>query len=256
MKKNKNLYLTIILSLLLSSCAGSRGPVRISGPPSISKKAPTAEYYEVFGERYYPLPDSTGFVETGEASWYGKKFHGRKTSNGETYDMYKISAAHKTLPFDTYVKVINLKNNRHLVVRINDRGPFKKGRIIDLSYGAAKELDMIGPGVIPVKIIALGKEVVKKDTTKDSSPVLEDGKLKTGEFTVQVGAFKEINNARNLASRLGVVFDYVNIIEYLDENKNILYRLHVSKTVTLSGAQEMEKKLKDIGFTEAFIVRL
>jgi rare lipoprotein A len=246
----------LILSLFLISCAGSGSPIRISKPSSAKIKTSAHESYVVNGKRYYSLPDSTGFVETGEASWYGKKFHGNSTASGEIYDMHKLSAAHKTLPFGTYVKVINLENNRYTIVRINDRGPFVKGRIIDLSYQAAKELLLIGPGVGPVKITALGKEIEKKVSNKKSSPVLEVKNLKTGEFTIQVGAFKDKKNATSLARRLKVIFKYVNIIEYLDDNKVTLYRLHVSKTTTLGKAGEMEKKLEDMGFTEAFIVRL
>jgi rare lipoprotein A len=91
-------------------------------------------------------------VEVGEASWYGKKYHGRQTANGETYNMYDFTAAHKTLPFNTKVKVTNLKNNRSVIVRINDRGPFVRGRIIDLSYAAAQELDFLNDGVVKVRV--------------------------------------------------------------------------------------------------------
>ncbi len=248
--------LYILLCLFLASCTFSHSPIRISKPPSSKVQATATESYMVNGEKYYPLPDSTGFVETGKASWYGEKFHGRSTSNGETYDMHKISAAHKTLPFGTYVKVTNLNNNKHIIVRVNDRGPFVKGRIIDLSYSAAKELDMIGPGVVPVKIIALGKEIKKDVNEKGKLPALETKDLKTGEFTVQVGAFKDKINVDTLARRLRVIFDYVNITEYPDEDRGILYRLHVSKTTTLDKAGEMEKMLQNMGFTGAFIVRL
>lgn len=248
--------LYLILPLFLLSCTGSGSQFRISRPPSARIKSPSPESYVVNGIRYYPLPDSTGFMEIGVASWYGKKFQGRSTASGEIYDMHKLSAGHKTLPFGTYVKVINLENNRYTIVRINDRGPFVKGRIIDLSYQAAKELLLIGPGLAQVKVIALGKEIEQNIPKKNSSPVLEVKNLKTGEFTIQVGAFKDKNNATRLARRLKVIFKYVNIIEYLDENKVTLYRLHVSKTTTLGKAGEMEKKLEDMGFTEAFIVRL
>lgn len=97
-----------------------------------------------------------GYTERGEASWYGRKFHGRTTANGERYDMHSLTAAHKTLPFGVVVEVTNLHNGRSVEVRINDRGPFKKGRIIDLSYAAARELEMIGPGVVPVRVVVIG----------------------------------------------------------------------------------------------------
>jgi rare lipoprotein A len=138
-KRMKRLFLLYMISVLfLTSCARERAYVRM--PPAEEKIKGAIDSYLVNGERYYPLPDSLGFIETGKASWYGKDFHGRPTSSGETYDMYKKTAAHKTLPIGTYIRVINLENNRSTIVRINDRGPFVKGRIIDLSYGAAKEI--------------------------------------------------------------------------------------------------------------------
>ena len=108
---------------------------------------------------YQPLPHAERFSQWGKASWYGTKFHGKKTANGEIYNMYAMTAAHKTLPFDTYVSVKNVENIRTVEVRINDRGPFARARIIDLSYAAAKKLDMVGPGTAYVKIVALARSV-------------------------------------------------------------------------------------------------
>lgn len=212
--------------------------------------------YVVNGVRYYPLPESYGFVQLGKATWYGKKFHGRPTASGEIFNMYKKTAAHKTLPLGTYVKVSNLSNKKSIVVLINDRGPFVKGRIIDLSLAAAKEIDLIGPGVADVKIVALGKEVRKSKLADGSKPLVEARDLRQGQFTVQVGAFEDKENALRLAGRLRVIFDYVNVAAYEDENRRTLYRVHVSKTETLMQAGEMEKWLEDMGFNEAFIVRI
>jgi rare lipoprotein A len=248
----KLIYLFLISILFFSSCARERAYVRIH--PAEEKIEGAIDSYMVNGERYYPLPDSLGFIETGKASWYGEDFHGRPTSSGETFNMYKKTAAHKTLPIGTYVKVINLENNRSTVVRINDRGPFVKGRIIDISYGAAKEIDMEGSGTADVKIIALGKEIGELRSKDGSIPLLDIRDFETGEFTVQVGAFKEKSNAIDLAERLKVIFDYVNIMEYTDTHNQIFFRLHVSKSSTLAKAGEMEKRLKDMGFTEAFIL--
>lgn len=108
--------------------------------------------YEVLGKTYSVMRDAKGFKETGGASWYGKKFHGYLTANGEKYDMYGMSAAHKSLPIPTYVKVRNLANNKQVIVRVNDRGPFHKGRVIDLSYAAASKLDMLDNGTAQVEI--------------------------------------------------------------------------------------------------------
>jgi rare lipoprotein A len=109
-------------------------------------------YYDVFGQRYAVLPSSEGFVERGVASWYGPNFHGKSTSSGEPYDMYAMTAAHRTLPLPCYARVTNLSNGRSVVVRINDRGPFASNRIIDLSYTAAAKLDMIRPGTAFVEL--------------------------------------------------------------------------------------------------------
>jgi len=113
-------------------------------------------FYEVFGERYYVLPTSDGFSEQGVASWYGRDFHGKPTSSGEPYDMYQLTAAHKTLPIPTWVEVTNVVNGRSVIVKVNDRGPFVDDRIIDLSLRAAQELDMIEAGTTRVRVRALG----------------------------------------------------------------------------------------------------
>ena len=212
--------------------------------------------YEVNGERYYPLSKSDGFVQYGKASWYGKKFHGRPTSSGEIFDMHKKSAAHKTLPMGTYVKVLNLSNKEYSVVRINDRGPFVKGRIIDLSCAAAKEIGLIGPGVANVKIVALGREVGRLESESGPRPLVEFADLEKGEFTIQVGAFEDKKNALELADRLKVIFDYVHTALYVDEDRKTLYKVHVSRSKTLTKAGHIEKTLEDMGFTEAFIVRI
>ena len=210
----------------------------------------------VNGERYYPLSKADGFVQYGKASWYGKKFHGRPTASGERFNMYKRSAAHKTLPMGTHVLVLNLSNKKSSVVRINDRGPFVKGRIIDLSYAAAKEIGIVGPGVVSVKIVALGKEVGKLQSEGGARPVVELADLERGEFTIQVGAFEDGENALTVADRLKVIFDYVHIAVYMDKDKKTIYKVQVSRSKTLTQAGKIEKKLEDMGFTEAFIVRI
>ena len=114
--------------------------------------------YTIKGKRYHILASAEGYRERGQASWYGEPFHGRKTANGETYDMNELSAAHKTLPLNSWVEVRNLDNNKVLAVRINDRGPFIRGRIIDLSREAAKEMDMLKTGVARVSVRSISKE--------------------------------------------------------------------------------------------------
>jgi rare lipoprotein A len=165
-------------------------------------------FYEVFGVRYIVKDSSDGYREKGTASWYGKKFHGRQTSNGERYDMYRMTAAHKTLPLPTNVRVTNLRNGRSVVVRVNDRGPFVNNRLIDLSYAAAKELDMIGAGTAPVEVVALNTSYTGAITRASAAPQgARDGNENAGRETttqmyIQVGAFGEASNARNLADKL------------------------------------------------------
>jgi rare lipoprotein A len=219
-------------------------------------KDPKLRPYVINGERYYPLSKSDGFVQFGKASWYGKKFHGRPTASGQIYDMYKKSAAHKTLPLGTYVRILNISNNKQTIVRINDRGPFVKGRIIDLSYAAAKEIGLVGPGTAKVKVVALGKEVGKLKSSLGTKPVVEIRDMEIGEFTIQVGAFRSKDNALRLADRLKVIFDYVDTIVYHDKDKGTIYRVRVSKSTTLTKAGVIEKRLENIGFEEAFIVSL
>jgi rare lipoprotein A len=259
----RSFFICLVVFLCLYSCARDRSHVGIDRSipsktiilPEI-EKGEIPDSYEVDGQRYYPLPDSYGFVQLGKASWYGKKFHGRLTANGERFNMYQKSAAHKTLPMNTYVKVTNLTNNEHTIVRVNDRGPFIKGRIIDLSYAAAKEIGLIGPGVVEVKVVALGKEVGKLKSGTGLKPLVEFKALKKGEFSVQVGAFQDRDNAIKLATRLKVIFDYVTIVKYLDGDGGTLYRVWVSRSETLTKAGKIEKKLEDMGFTKAFIVRI
>jgi rare lipoprotein A len=256
--------LSLFLMLVFFSVACSRQVTHIKGPAESTKvtilpegkKGEIQAPYEVLGKRYYPLPSAYGFTQTGKASWYGKKFHGRTTSNGETYDMYGKSAAHKTLPFNTYVKVINLSNGKITIVRINDRGPFVKGRIIDLSYTAAREIDLIGAGVSDVKVIALAREVGKTKSGKGSRPLVEITDLESGEFTIQVGAFQDKKNAEKIAERLKVIFSFVQVTTYVDDQRRTLHRVHASKSKTLTQAEKIEKKLEEMGFKSAFIVRI
>jgi rare lipoprotein A len=253
----RRLLFLMIFPFLASACAGHYA--EIAGPGTeTTEECPGVplDSYVVNGERYYPLPDSMGFVETGKASWYGIDFHGKPTSSGETYDMNKKTAAHKTLPLGTYVKVLNLENNESTIVRINDRGPFIKGRIIDLSLCAAKDIHMATPGLAEVKVIALGREIGEIPGKAGLTPVLDLRDFETGEFTVQIGAFRDKNNALNLVERLRPKFDYVNVVEYVDGRDQTFFRVHVSRSTSLAKAGEFEKRLEEMGFTGAFVLRI
>jgi len=151
-------------------------------------------FYDVLGQRYFVLPSADDYLERGVASWYGPSFHGGTTSNGESYDMYAMTAAHKTLPLPSYARVTNLKNGKSIVVRINDRGPFVANRLIDLSYSAAARLDMLREGTTLVEVRALTPGVPDDLTRSAAAPV--------PTLYVQAGAFADEHNAQRLLSRL------------------------------------------------------
>jgi rare lipoprotein A len=177
------------LALLLSGCFGGAAvdedgfpdtaivPADVTAIPDARPVAePRSRYgnppdYEVAGERYFVLTSAAGYKERGRASWYGTKFHGKRTSSGETYDMFGMTAAHKTLPLPTYVRVTHLGNGRSVVVKVNDRGPFHQGRIIDLSYAAAARLDILGHGSADVEVEAIDPDrAVPAPTTVAATP--------------------------------------------------------------------------------------
>jgi rare lipoprotein A len=240
------------LSFLLLSGCGSRKPVAGRQPPP-SQPTETPPATENAGKRSTNMPETpatkrnkpapapvpTGYTEEGNASWYGVPFHGRRASNGEIYDMYKLTAAHRTLPFETMVRVTNLDNGKSTVVRITDRGPFVDNRIIDLSFGAAREVDSIGPGVVPVRV-----EVI--------SPGIDPT---SGFFTVQVGAFRDRGNAERLRDRLSVSYSPIFIQQY-DSPDGVLYRVRVGKISGEDSAHQFSDQLHAReGFTP-FVTRL
>lgn len=178
------------------------------------------------------FPEAKGDVERGMASWYGPDFQGKPTSSKEIYDMFDMTAAHQTLPFGTYVMVTNLNNNKAVTVRINDRGPFVKERIIDLSYAAAKVLDMVGPGVAPVSVEVL----------KDMSP-----KQSVVKYSIQVGSFSNKANAVDLKQKLGNRYGNVVITEF-KTTRQIYYRVRI-KAKTRTEAEAIAEKLSENGYT-------
>ena len=243
---------TVILALFtLFMYACSTGTSGTSGtrtpPPS---KTGYPKPYKVLGKWYQPLPHSEGFRQRGVASWYGRDFHGKKTSNGEIYNMYAMTAAHKTLPLGTYVRVHNLENNRSIVVRINDRGPFVRGRIIDLSYAGANDIGIVGPGTARVEVVALGR---RETSTPGSGTTYIQDDYYSGNFTFQVGAFLNRANAEKLRRKLDRTYKNAHISEY-DNGANTFYRVRVGKVSTLEQAAEYEAYLIQNGFPDAFVV--
>jgi rare lipoprotein A len=185
--------------------------------PRIEPRSPYGNppFYDVFGKRYYVLPSSTDYVEIGVASWYGPGFHEIRTSTRETYDMYGMTAAHKTLPLPAYVRVTNLQNGRSVVVRVNDRGPFVGNRIIDLSYAAASKLDMLRNGTAMVEVRSIGPAnpsgepgvapaALPAGPNADSTatPAPTPAAARSAALFVQAGAFADPANADRLAMKL------------------------------------------------------
>jgi rare lipoprotein A len=231
---------TFLAACLLTGCA-ARQPVARRQPPAVPPSAAPAPA-ATQGEGHAPVaptgPHPGGSLEEGNASWYGAPFHGRRASNGEVYDMYKLTAAHRTLPFGTVVRVTNLGNGKSTVVRVTDRGPFVANRIIDLSYAAAREIESIGPGVVPVRLELLSAV----DPT-------------AGFFTVQIGAFRERVNAERLRTRLSVSYSPVLIQEF-DSPNGSYYRVRVGKVSGEDAAQELGEQLRDQEGVTPLIFRL
>lgn len=231
------------LALIMSGCAGT-APSRKSVYYPSGKIPATQRPYQIDGIWYYPIPDAEGYHEKGIASWYGPGFHGKKTSNGETYDMYAMTAAHKTLPMGTHLEVKNIKNGKKTVVRINDRGPFVRKRIIDLSFTAAKTLGISGLG--NVEISSLGMD---KPPPKSKGPI----DFNIGNFSVQVGAFQNKANAERLKNKLARIHGNAHITEY-DRGDIFFYRVRVGKYTKLNDAEKAEKMFIKSGYPDAMAV--
>ena len=215
-------------------------------PNAIPKKEPLNKFsnrpYKVFGKTYYPMTSLKPYTATGYATWYGKKYHGNKTSIGEVYDMYKMTAAHKTLPLPCYVKVTNLKNDKTVIVRVNDRGPFVKDRIIDLSYAAANRLEIIEKGseLVKVELIDLDEKVKVSKINK--------------QIYIQAGLFSDEKNANNLINKikkLGTVTNE-NIKKIKNEDQ---FQVLIGPFKNLPYAKIKKDELSDNFFINGFIVK-
>ena len=223
------LLVLLFLSCATAGCAhprprSSRAPVPPPTNPPI---------------RPAPTPVASGnFVEQGVASWYGVPYHGRRAANGEIYDMYMLTAAHRTLPFESVVRVTNLRNGRKIEVRITDRGPFVDNRVIDLSLAAARDLDMVASGVVPVQL----------ELVAAVSPL-------AGRFALQVGAFQNRENAVQLCDRLAKRFPPVSIREY-DLPNGLLYRVFAGRVPGEAAARQLAEQLRREEGLSSFIIRL
>lgn len=219
---------TVLLIGLLAACANNqpqpspqRQPSAAGGGSAPASRPDGSEprsergnppFYDVFGKRYHVLPSSSGYVARGIASWYGRDFHGLATSSGETYNMNAMTAAHTTLPLPTWVEVTNLANGRRVIVKVNDRGPFVDNRLIDLSYAAATQLDMVRTGTTRVEVRAIpapgavpqrdAAVVAAAGTVVSPQPAVGAASASAQRMFVQVGAFSQPDNAEKLVARL------------------------------------------------------
>jgi len=212
----------------------------------------TQKPYVVEGKRYEPLSSHEGFEQEGIASSYGHEFHGRKTSNGETFDMNAMTAAHKTLPMGVYVRVRHKRSGNEVVVRINDRGPFVKDRIIDLSDAAASRLGIIREGLAPVKVSALG---YKTEGVGGLSSYRPPASYDSGSFALQVGAFTIKANASRYAEELRRKFGAADIQEAI-VGGNKYYRVRLGRFSSLRTAQSAQEQYEQKGFNNNFVVSL
>lgn len=277
---SSRLHLLALVSLffVLASCGSTRskdGPPR-SGSASIPqlpadavpRREPKSRYgngpvYEVFGKRYTVMASSAGYKERGVASWYGKKFHGNLTSNREPYDMYAMTAAHKTLPLPSYVRVRNLRNDKSVIVRVNDRGPFVANRIIDLSYSAALKLDMVGTGTSLVEVEAVsfdppaGDRPTRRTTAAPGpaqAPVTTPEPAADHKIFVQVGAFGARENAERRIGLLrsgGIGTGFV--LEDASTNPP-LYRVRIGPIKGVVQYDILVEELENLGIMDPYLV--
>jgi len=272
------------VAILLTACGeippfgGHLYESRDSGPSTrldmssvrdaVPRVEPRAKYgnpdtYAVNGIRYTVLKDSKGYVQTGIASWYGYKFHGRYTSSREPYDMYAMTAAHKTLPLPTYAEVRNLDNGRRVIVRINDRGPFVSGRILDLSYAAANRLgiDKTGTGRVEVRAIdparppALSKPPTLPPTAPSlpASHTMEPKQAETGLY-LQIGAYSQRDNAERAWQRIDDRFPNLMGVRMSKDPRTALYRVRIGPLPDPASADKIIQQLARDGIGHVKVV--
>ena len=286
--------LMVVVSLFIHACGGGgilprvslpnpdqdRGPrpgsVDVSSiPDAVPRDEPRSKYgnppsYVVNGKTYHVMNSSEGFSERGIASWYGEKFHGRRTSSGETYDMYGMTAAHNSLPLPTYAEVTNLQTGKRIVVKVNDRGPFHDNRVIDLSYSAASKLGILGKGtgVVEVRVIdtsyvaATSTENTQLKTTPATSPLqapvrtvaipvtVPVSRVSSVGFYIQVGAFSQLANAQKMYDKLGALANNLTNISEAEVNGSRVYRVRIGPIDDVSVADRVVSELGSLGISE------
>ncbi len=272
-----NKLLVPALVLLLSACSTFKpsrysidqdhGPIAEVDLSHVADAIPTDEAkswvgnrspYTVWGKEYSVLDSSDGYLQRGTASWYGKKFHGHQTANGEVYDMYAMSAAHKSLPLPSFVRVTNLDNGKQVVVRVNDRGPFHGARLIDLSYAAAYRLDMLKQGTARVELEALsgGAQGPATGLLVSASAVRKAVISKPARF-IQLGAFSSISAAQSVKTRVALRLREQRIDISKSSTVPVLYRVRIGplddSQTFLNG---LLAQLATEGFVDALVLDL
>ena len=205
--------------------------------------------YEVLGKRYRTLSRSHQYQALGVASWYGTKFHGKKTANGETYDMFAMTAAHKTLPIPSYVKVTNLVNKRFVILRINDRGPFHDNRIIDLSYTAAAKLDILKKGTGFVRVQSIN--TTKASTQSPQHPLFSET---NNNVYLQVGAFQHLDNAKLLQKKLSHKHLPNSRIVSTTNAQQLMHKLQFGPITSVNEADRLMQRLKKTGYSASHFI--
>ena len=261
------LVIAILVSswLVLGGCnqavrwddTASAPPPKNSGQTKQKSSRGNPPFYEVFGQRYYVMDSSNGFKERGVASWYGKKFHGRQTSSGVIYDMHAMTAAHKTLPLPTQVRVRNLKNGRSIIVMVNDRGPFVDNRIIDLSFAAATQLDIVSAGTALVEIEALTNQAAQREvdsTTTATAQETQDKAAADLSLFLQVGAFGDRANAQQLVDQLHGS-DFPNAIIRSDAVRvPPIFRVRLGPITNVTEYDQLVERVATLGIVDTHLV--
>lgn len=247
----KNIFYVVCFAtmLFLNGCTTMKKDTDAANNPNTTSKYKhlSQNSYKVLGKSYETLASSKNYHEQGIASWYGLKFHRLRTSSGERYNMLAMTAAHKSLPLQTYVQVTNLTNNRQVIVKVNDRGPFEADRLIDLSYGAAKKLGIVGHGTALVDVKAIDKT---SETTKAylAQNTMSDMKLRNKVY-LQVGDFQKFAYAEKLKQRIHTIVASPVKVTRVVKSSNHLFHVKIGPFKDFAAANQLSEKLKAIGIS-------
>lgn len=254
------LLLTSTAALFMSSaCFASFADIK-DGPPRhtvdvahIPDAVPQAlplsptgnpDYYDVFGKRYYVLKTNKGYKAEGFASWYGTKFQGKRTSTGDAYDMFAMTAASPVLPIPSFARVTNLQNGKSIIVKVNDRGPFHEGRVMDLSYVAAKKLDMLGHGTAKVRVEAI-----------DVGNTIQLASNNNPNIYLQVGSYRQVDNATKIAQQLKTALKKPVFVSPVLQADQTIYRVLIGPLTSEQQSQDIKTALLEHGLTDGYTIR-